>query len=80
MSVIKTIDHKFYRALGEQLRKIRTEKSLSLRELAKMTGFSRTLIDYWELGVLRIKPEQFERLCEELEISSNIKIDIKIGL
>lgn len=79
MNNLKTIDYLFYRELGNEINRRRKERGLSLRDLSKQTGFSRTLIDNWELGIQRIKKEQFERLCEALQVTNNLKIDIKIG-
>lgn len=79
MQTIKTIDNKFYRELGIQIRKIRERKSMTLKELSEETGYSRSLIDHWELGLNKIKPQQFERLCEALEVTNNLKIEVKIG-
>ena len=79
MSKVTTIDYLFYRKLGTELNDLRKERNLSLRELSKKTGYSRTLIDNWELGIQRIKPEQLERLCKVLEVSNNLKIDVKLG-
>ena len=80
MQVIKTIDSYFYRELGNCLRDIRQEHKLTLSEISKKTGFSRPLIDRWELGISKIKPSQFERICEVLSIPTMLKVDVKIGL
>jgi len=80
MQVIKTIDSYFYRELGIQLRNIRQEKRLTLNEISKKTGYSRPLIDRWELGITKIKPSQFERLCNVLSIPTMLKVDVQIGL
>ena len=52
---------------------------MTQRELSQATGFSRSLIDHWELGLNKIKPKQFERICEALQVSNNIHIEVKIG-
>ena len=80
MQVIKTIDSYFYRELGIQLRNLRQEKSLTLNEISKKTGYSRPLIDRWELGITKIKPSQFERLCNVLSIPTMLNVDVQIGL
>jgi len=80
MQVIKTIDSYFYRELGIQLRNIRQEKRLTLNEISKKTGYSRPLIDRWELGITKIKPSQFERLCNVLSVPTMLKVDVQIGL
>ena len=79
MQTIKTIDSRFYRELGNQIRAIRQHKDMTQRELSQATGFSRSLIDHWELGLNKIKPKQFERICEALQVSNNIHIEVKIG-
>lgn len=80
MQVIKTIDSYFYKELGIQLRNIRQKKRLTLNEISKKTGYSRPLIDRWELGITKIKPSQFERLCNVLSIPTMLKVDVQIGL
>jgi len=80
MQIIKTIDSYFYKALGTQIRNIRQEKNITLTEVASKTGYSRPLIDRWELGLAKIKPCQFEILCDVLDVSKLIKVDVKIGI
>lgn len=77
---IKTIDEKFYRAIGNQLRHYRTKLNMSQRELAKKTGYSRAMIDHWELGANKIKPKQLEVLCNALCITNILTVDVKLGL
>ena len=79
MQRISTIDKLFYQELGKNLREIRHDSGFTLRKLSEKTGFSRTLIDCWELGFNRIKKEQFERICEVLQVSPKLTIDVKIG-
>lgn len=79
MQTIKTIDSRFYHELGNQIRAIRQHRDMTLLELSQETGYSRTLIDHWELGLNKIKPKQFEKLCEALQVSNNLQIDVKIG-
>lgn len=79
MQTIKTIDSKFYRELGTQLREIRQHRGMTLLELSQETGYSRTLIDHWELGLNKIKPKQFERLCKALQVTNNVYVEVKIG-
>ena len=79
MQTLKTIDSLFYRELGKQIREIRQHREMTLMEVSQATGFSRTLIDHWELGFNKIKPKQFEKLCEALQVSTNLKVDVKIG-
>lgn len=79
MQTIKTIDNLYYRELGKQIRKIRIHRNMTLKEVAQAMGTSRSLIDHWELGLNKITPKKFERLCEVLQVSNNVKIDVKIG-
>lgn len=80
MQEIKTIDKLFYRELGNQLRNIRIKRDMTILELAQETGYSRSLIDHWELGMNKIKPKQYEKLCSVLKVSPSMKIDITVGL
>lgn len=79
MQTIKTIDNVFYRELGNQLREIRRHKDMTLKELSEETGFSRSLIDHWELGLNKIKPKQLEILCKALEITNNLSVNVRVG-
>lgn len=79
MRMIKAIDNRYYREIGRQLKRIREERQMSLREVAKATGYSRTTIDCWELGMSRIKENQFEQLCKVYDITNNISVNVKIG-
>lgn len=79
MQTVKTIDNYFYREIGKELRNIRQHRGMTLQEVAQKTGFSRSLIDHWELGFNKINPKKFERLCDALQVSSNLKIEVKIG-
>lgn len=79
MQNIKTIDSLFYKQVGEKIRKIREHRGITLKELAQETGYSRVLIDYWELGYSKIKPHQFDRICKALKVPNKITLEIKIG-
>ena len=79
MIAIKTIDSKFYRELGNRIRDVRRERNMSLYELSKLTGFSKSMLDMWELGLSKIKPKQYSLICEALQISESIKIEVKLG-
>jgi len=63
-----------------QLRNTRQEQGLTLNEISKQTGYSRPLIDRWELGINKIRPSQFENLCNALSIPKILKVNVKIGL
>lgn len=79
MQQIKTIDKAFYRELGKSLARIREHRNMTLKEVAHETGYSRTLIDHWELGYNKIKPKQLEKLCEVYNISNNLAVHISLG-
>lgn len=79
MQTIKKIDRNFYRALGEQISKRRKQLDLTQKQLSKLTGYSRSLIDHWELGYSKISDIQLEKLCEALQISNNLEIKVRIG-
>ena len=79
MQKVSTIDKLFYRELGKEIRELRQHRGMTLQQLSKMTGISRSLIDHWELGFSKIKPAYFERLCDALQVSSEINITISIG-
>lgn len=79
MAYVKTIDRKFYREVGNELRRIRTHRDMTLRELSQATGISRSQLDHYELGLNKLKDTTLQKICNALEVSSNMKIDVKIG-
>lgn len=79
MQSIKTIDRAFYRMLGLKLREVRERRELTLKQVSNATGYSRSLLDQWELGLCKIKPKLYDRLCEVLQVSTSIKVDITVG-
>ena len=79
MQQIKTVDKAFYHELGNTLRKIRERRNMTLREVAQKTGYSRPLIDHWELGYNKIKPKQLENLCRVYDVSNNLSVTVKLG-
>ena len=79
MQTIKTVDERFYQELGNQIRAIRTHRDMTQLELSQATGYSRPLIDHWELGRNKIKPHQLEKICEALNITNNLKVEVKLG-
>lgn len=79
MAYVKTIDRKFYRELGNELRRIRTHREMTLKELHEATGISRSQLDHYELGMNKISEKNFEIICNALDVSTNLKIDVKIG-
>ncbi len=77
---IKTIDRHFYYVLGEKMRSRRQELGYSLEQVARKVGVTRQCYDYYELGIVKIKPETWDKICEVLKIYSGIDIQVKIGL
>lgn len=76
MQSIQTIDNQFYKELGKKVRDIRIEKSLTLSSISKITGYSRPLIDRWELGLTKIKPKQFEIICDALGVKPKLNVQV----
>lgn len=79
MAYVKTIDRKFYRELGNSIRFIRSHRDMTLKELSQATGISRSQLDHYELGMNKISDKNFQKICDALDVSSNMKIDVKIG-
>lgn len=79
MQKIKTIDEKYYRILGEEMRTIRVNRGLTLKQLSKLTGISRSQLDYYELGLSKISKTNWTRICEALNVSENLKVEVTIG-
>ena len=48
--------------------------------MAEKIGISKQAYDYYELGLAKLKPETWDKICEVLEIYPSIEIQIKIGL
>ena len=70
--------------IGEKIRKFRTEKGLSQKELAKMTGLSEPAIRNYELGNRTPSDKQIGAIAGALDISpfaiSNPNIESYIGV
>ena len=70
--------------IGEKIRKFRTEKGLSQRELAKMAGLSEPAIRNYELGNRTPSDKQIGAIAGALDISpfaiSNPDIESYIGV
>lgn len=77
---IKTIDSKFYSILGDKLRDIRKQRGFSINYMAKQIGISRQCYDMYELGILKIKPHTWNKICDVLQIYPDIDISLKVGL
>ncbi len=70
--------------IGEKIRKFRTEKGLSQKELAKMAGLSEPAIRNYELGNRTPSDKQIDAIAGALDISpfaiSNPDIESYIGV
>lgn len=62
--------------IGERIRTIRTRRGLSCQELADMTGYSREMIDKWELGVRRLHADNLPPICAALYVSADFLLGI----
>ena len=75
---VKTLDSKFYDKLGVIMRNERQKQKIPLKQLSKMTGISRTQLEYYELGYTRIKDETWGVICRALGINSRFNVSITI--
>ena len=78
--MIKTVDRKFYRELGQAIHDKRKDKRMSLRELAKMVGCAAQMLDNYEMGLAKIKDSTLDKICDALEISNLLTVEVKLGL
>lgn len=76
---IHTIDKHFYQELGKEISNVRHKRGYSLRYLAELTGISKTMLDFYELGKCKIKPETYKKICKSLKIPEKIDIKIELG-
>lgn len=72
------IDNLFYRKLGDKLDLQRKKLGYSYRYLAMLTGISRSQLDNYLSGKTRIKKDTYQIICEALQISPNISIEITL--
>lgn len=75
---IKTIDSVFYKEIGNELRNRRGEIHMTLKELSKEVGISSTTLDYYELGLLKITPENLKIICKALGINNNFNVYVEL--
>lgn len=78
--MLKTIDRKFYRKLGEIISEERKKRGYSLRYLSELTGVSRTTLDGYELGLKKIDDARWKKICEALQIPEQIHIQMALGM
>ncbi len=75
-----TVDSVFYKELGKYLHNAREQRGITLRDLSKRVGVSRVMLDNWELGLCRIKSEQFQLLCKTLNCPSEFLVSINFNI
>lgn len=77
---IRTIDRQFYKEFGSQLVNIMEQKKITQNALARKLGCSRQCVSHYLLGIRKIKPEMFHRICDVLEIPTTFEVKVRIGL
>ena len=55
--------------IGEKIKELRTEKSLSQMQLAKLIGVSQKAVDYWERNINEPKASYIIALVKVFELS-----------
>ncbi len=79
MKKLSTIDRYFYQKLGNRMNNIRLRKGITLREMSEETGLSRTALDDFFLGRVRKRDKNFELICECLNLSSKVILDMVLN-
>ena len=77
---IRTIDNQFYMKLGDRIRDIRRHRGYTLEYMAKKLGVTKQCYDHYELGILKIKPKTWDKICDILQIYPSIEINLRVGL
>ena len=77
---IQTIDKQFYIKLGDRIRDIRRKRGYTLEYMAKKLGVTKQCYDHYELGILKIKPKTWDKICDILQIYPSIEINLRVGL
>ena len=62
---------------GEKLRKLRTEKGLTQKQLASLIGVKNSVISFYELGDRIPSPEVIIKLASALHVSSDYLLGIE---
>nr|DAX05585.1 MAG TPA: Helix-turn-helix XRE-family like protein [Bacteriophage sp.] len=78
MQTLKKVDAKFWHELGLQLRKERKRQGLKIYEVAKKMGYSRSLVNHWELGYSKMNAKQYKAYCNVLNIMPKINVHVVI--
>lgn len=61
---------------GEKLRRLRTEKNLTQKQLAAMIGVKNSVISFYELGDRIPSPEVIKKLAAALHVSADYLLGI----
>jgi len=80
MRELKSVDKLFYDALGDELRKIRKRKNMSLREVGQQMNCSKQMIDNYECGKSRISEQRFKQFCSIFGISESTTVEVRVKL
>lgn len=48
--------------------------------MAKKLGVTKQCYDHYELGILKIKPKTWDKICDILQIYPSIEINLRVGL
>lgn len=78
MQTLKKVDEKFWHELGLQLRKERQKQGLKIHEIASKTGYSRALVNHWELGYSKMSQDQYKAYCNVLKITPKLNVHVMI--
>lgn len=65
--------------LGVRIRKCRTERGLSQRELAERIGASVSRVSNWEQGINRPDADILVKLCYALSVSPSELLDVHLS-
>lgn len=66
--------------LGDRIRDIRRHRGYTLEYMAKKLGVTKQCYDHYELGILKIKPKTWDKICDILQIYPSIEINLRVGL
>lgn len=72
------IDRIFYEKLGDELYLQKKKLGYSYRYLASLTGISRNQLDQLFMGKFRISDDNFEIICQALELNPEIKLELSL--
>lgn len=65
--MIKSIEYTGDRSVGDSIKALRTERGLTIRELANRTGLSAAAISRWESGQRVPSVDSFNRVVTALD-------------